>query len=69
MTKTNVNFTAYMVLYEPPCEPREFIGFYQTIDLAQEAFNKFAEENNLSKKGICCGNIKHLKIEPIYIQT
>lgn len=67
--KTNVNWIAYKVEYDPPCDAREFVGFYQTYESAEIAFNEFAEQRKLSKKGMCCGNIKHLTIEPICIQA
>jgi hypothetical protein len=69
MKKTAVNWIAYKVEYDSPCMGREVVGYFQCKGDAEIAMLNFADKNKISEKGICCGNIKHLTLEEIIIQS
>jgi len=65
---TALSWTAWYVYYEPPCEGREDIGFYQNELDAEAARNNFIENKKLSNNGICCSNQKYVYKKQILIQ-
>jgi hypothetical protein len=65
--KTSRSWTAWYIYYEPPCEGRETIGFFQTEMDADMAKNAFIERNKLNGNNLCCGNSKYVYKEMIKI--
>lgn len=62
------HWTIWLVEYDPPCGPREEIGYYQSEESAKLAAQEFAAERYLEDGGICCVNKEHLRVHRILIK-
>jgi hypothetical protein len=67
MDKSNCSWIAWYVYYEPPCDGRETIGYFQTELDAEMARANFAKEKGLKETGLCCSNSEYVYKEKIEI--